>query len=98
MNTTSLVNLTAEETGQTKAQTEATVKAALKIIRGVVASGEAVRLHEFGTFEASWRTAREGRNPQTGEAMQIPAARVAKFWPAKAFKEQVEQVNGTTGA
>jgi nucleoid DNA-binding protein len=42
MNTTSLVNLIAEETGQTKEQTEATVKAALKIIRGSVASGEPV--------------------------------------------------------
>ena len=41
------MNLTAEETGQSKEQTEATVKAALKIIRGVVVSGEAVRLPDF---------------------------------------------------
>jgi len=57
MNTTSLVNLTAEETGLTKPQTEATLKAALKIICGSVASGQPVRLPEFGTFQASWRSA-----------------------------------------
>ena len=91
MNTTSLVNLTAEETGQTKEQTEATVKAALKIISGVVASGEAVRLREFETFEARWRTAREGRNLQTGDTVDIPAARVVKFLPAKAFREAVNK-------
>ena len=91
MNTTSLINLTAEETGQTKAQTEATVKAALKIICGVVASGEAVRLHEFGTFEPRWRTAREGRNLQTGDKIDIPAARVVKFLPAKSFREAVNK-------
>jgi DNA-binding protein HU-beta len=91
MNTTGLVNLTAEETGQTKAQTEATVKAALKIICGVVASGEAVRLREFGTFEPRWRTARPGRNLQTGDTINIPAARVVKFFPAKAFREAVSK-------
>jgi DNA-binding protein HU-beta len=91
MNTTSLINLTAEETGQTKEQTEVTVKAALKIICGVVASGEAVRLHDFGTFEARCRSAREGRNLQTGEKIDIPAARVAKFSPAKAFREAVNK-------
>lgn len=91
MNTTSLANLTAEETGQTKAQTEATLRAALKIICGVVASGEAVRLRDFGTFEARWRTAREGRNPETGDKIDIPAARVAKFSPAKAFREPVNK-------
>ena len=87
MNTTSLVNLTAEETGQT----EATVKAALKIISGVVASGEAVRLRDFGTFEARWRTARQGRNLQTGDTIDIPAARVVKFLPAKTFREAVNK-------
>jgi DNA-binding protein HU-beta len=91
MNTTNIINLTAEETGQTKEQTEATVKAALKIIRGVVASGEAVRLREFGTFEARWRSAREGRNPDTGDKIDIPATRVARFSPAKAFREAVNK-------
>ena len=87
MNITSLVNLTAEETGQTKAQTEATVKAALKIIRGVVASGEAVRLREFGTFEARHISDRNNRNPQAGDP--IDEVRVVKFSPAEAFRKEV---------
>jgi DNA-binding protein HU-beta len=91
MNTTSIINLIAEETGQTKEQTGATVKAALNIIRGVVASGEAVRLREFGTFEARWRSARKGRNPDTGDEIDIPATRVARFSPAKAFREAVDK-------
>ena len=91
MNTRSIINLIAEETGQTKEQTGATVKAALNIIRGVVASGEAVRLREFGTFEARWRSARKGRNPDTGDEIDIPATRVARFSPAKAFREAVHK-------
>jgi nucleoid DNA-binding protein len=87
MNITSLVNLTAEETGQTKAQTEATVKAALKIISGVVARGEAVRLSDFGTFEARHISDRNERNPQAGDP--IDDVRVVKFLPAEAFRKEV---------
>jgi DNA-binding protein HU-beta len=87
MNTTSLVNLTAEETGQSKEQTEATVKAALKIIRGVVASGEAVRLPDFGIFEARHISDKDERNPQVGDL--ISDARVVKFLPAEAFRKEV---------
>jgi DNA-binding protein HU-beta len=87
MNTTSLINLIAEETGQTKAQAEATVKAALKIIRGSVASGEAVRLPDFGTFEARQISDRDERNPQAGDP--INDVRVVKFLPAEAFRKEV---------
>jgi|GEM_PF-2876540 len=54
MNITALVNLVSENTEQTKQETEATLKEAFNIIRGCVASGEAVRLSDFGTFEARW--------------------------------------------
>jgi len=87
MNTTSLINLTAEETGQTKEQTEATVKAALKIICGVVASCEAVRLPDFGTFESRHISDRDNRNPQAGDPFDD--VRVVKFWPAEAFRKEV---------
>jgi DNA-binding protein HU-beta len=87
MNTTSLVNLTAEETGQTKEQTEATVKAALKNIRGVVASGEAVRLRDFGTFESRDLSDRNDRNPQAGDP--INDVRVVRFSPAEIFRKEV---------
>jgi nucleoid DNA-binding protein len=87
MNTTSLVNLTAEQTGQSKAQTEATVKAALEIICGTVASGEAVRLSDFGTFEARHISDRDKRNPQAGDP--VDDVRVVKFSPAEAFRKKV---------
>ena len=87
MNTTSLINLTAEETGQTKAQTEATLEAALKIICGVVGSGEAVRLPDFGTFEVRHISDRNQRNPQAGDP--ISDVRVVKFSPAEAFRKAV---------
>jgi DNA-binding protein HU-beta len=87
MNTPRLVNLIAEETGQTKEQTEATVKAALKIIRGVVASGEAVRLRDFGTFESRDLSDRNDRNPQAGDP--INDVRVVRFSPAEIFRKEV---------
>jgi DNA-binding protein HU-beta len=87
MNTTSLINLTAEETGQTKEQTEATVKAALNIIRGSVASGEPVRLPDFGTFETRRISGRAERDPQARYA--IDNVRVVKFLPAEAFRKEV---------
>jgi DNA-binding protein HU-beta len=87
MNTTSLINLIAEETGQTKEQTEATVKAALNIIRGSVASGELVRLPDFGTFETRHISDRDQRNPQAGDP--INDVRVVKFSPAEAFRKEV---------
>ena len=87
MNTTSLINLTAEETGQTKEQTEATLNAALKIIRGTVASGEAVRLPDFGTFETHRISGRAERDPQA--RYQIDNVRVVKFLSAEAFRKDV---------
>ena len=87
MNTTSLINLTAEETGQTKAQTEATVKAALKIICGTVASGEAVRLPDFGTFENRHISDKDQRSPQAGDP--VDDVRVVRCLPAEAFRKEV---------
>jgi nucleoid DNA-binding protein len=87
MNTTSLVNLTAEETGQSKEQTAATVKVALNLIRRVVASGEAVRLPDLGTFESRQISDKDERNPQTGDP--ISDVRVVKFLPSEAFRKEV---------
>ena len=91
MNTTILIQDTAKNTGLTKAQTEATLKAVFQIIRENVAAGNTVRLFEFGTFQACWRSARQGRNIETGDTIDIPAARVAKFSPAELFKEAVNK-------
>jgi nucleoid DNA-binding protein len=87
MNTTSLVNLTAEETGYTEEETAATLNAALKIICGAVASGKAVRLPDFGTFESRHISDRNERNPQAGDP--VNDVRIIKFLPSEAFRKEV---------
>ena len=61
------------------------------IVRTSVAKGEKISLLKFGTFESKVRAARTARNPQTGEAMEVPACTVPKFKPAKDFKDCVNQ-------
>jgi DNA-binding protein HU-beta len=87
MNTTSLINLTAEQTGQSKAQTAATLEAALKIIRETVASCEAVELLHFGAFYTRLISDKDERNPQAGDP--VNDVRVVKFSPAEAFRKAV---------
>ena len=91
MNVASLASLTAEETGLPKPETEATLRVALKIIAEVVASGESVRLEEFGTFCSQVRSIREGRNPKNGESVYIPAPITVAFFAGKAFREAVNK-------
>lgn len=55
-----------------------------------VAAGDKISLVGFGTFESGTRAARQGRNPQTGEPMDIPETKVPKFKPGKAFKDAVK--------
>lgn len=63
----------------------------LDIVRTSVAKGEKISLLKFGTFESKVRAARTARNPQTGEAMEVPACTVPKFKAAKDFKDCVNQ-------
>ena len=72
MNKAELIDAIAQQTGQTKAATEETLSAFLEVVTDTVAAGEAVPLIGFGTFKPAHRAAREGRNPQTGEALKIP--------------------------
>ncbi|MBW4640413.1 MAG: HU family DNA-binding protein [Gloeocapsa sp. UFS-A4-WI-NPMV-4B04] len=88
----------AQKTDVTKKQADAIVTAMVdKIVEGV-AAGDKISLVGFGNFEVrdacggslcDHRQAREGRNPKTGEKMQIAASRVPAFAPGKAFKERV---------
>lgn len=61
------------------------------IVRTSVAKGEKISLLKFGTFESKVRAARTARNPQTGEAMEVPACTVPKFKAASAFKDIVKE-------
>jgi DNA-binding protein HU-beta len=89
MNTRGLVNIIADKTGQTKEQTEATVKATLETIRGVVASGEPVRIPDFGILEVRHTSAdRDESNPQAGDPISF--VREIRFSPAKAFQQEVD--------
>lgn len=89
MNKTELVAAIAESADLTKKQAEAAVNAFTNVITDEVANGGKVALVGFGTFEQGQRSARTGRNPQTGEVLEIPAAKVPKFKAGKAFKDAV---------
>lgn len=90
MNRVELVNAIATKTGTTKANAEAVLSATIDSIIEAVANGDKVQLIGFGTFETSERAERTGRNPQTGQEMLIPAAKVPKFKAGKEFKTRVK--------
>jgi DNA-binding protein HU-beta len=89
MNKGELVDKVAEKAGISKKQADAVITAAVEAIQEAVANGDKVTLVGFGSFEPRERQAREGRNPKTGETMQIPASRVPAFSAGKQFKELV---------
>jgi DNA-binding protein HU-beta len=86
---TELITAVARKAHLTKADAERAVNACLEIIQGTVASGRDVVVPGFGIFKRSARAAREGRNPRTGEKIQIPATMVPAFTAGKTFKEAV---------
>ena len=89
MTTADLVNAMAEKAGMSKADTEKAIKAFTDVITEALKAGEKIALVGFGTFSVGERAARVGQNPQTGEKMDIPAAKVPKFKPGKALKDSV---------
>lgn len=89
MNRSELTAAIASATGLSGAQAQSALDAALDAIVGAVAEGSKVTLPGFGTFEPRERAARTGRNPQTGAAIEIAAARTPAFKPGAQFKERV---------
>lgn len=89
MNKTELVAAMAEQAGLSKKDAEAALKAFTDVVAAELKKGEKVQLVGFGTFEVSERAAREGRNPQSGEPMQIAASKAPKFKAGKALKDSV---------
>jgi DNA-binding protein HU-beta len=87
MNKAQLVEQLAKEMDLTKADCERIIDTTVDTIKKAVKKGEDVTLVGFGTFTRSKRKARMGRNPQTGEAIKVPASTVPKFRSGKAFKE-----------
>lgn len=89
MNKGELVDAIAAQANVTKKQADAVLTAALESIMEAVTKGDKVTLVGFGSFEPRQRQAREGRNPKTGETMEIPASTVPAFSAGKVFKEKV---------
>ena len=89
MNKVELVNTLSAKTGQTKRAAEEMLDAVLDTIKDTVADGDKVTLVGFGTFAMTERSARRGRNPRTGDAIDIPAKKVPRFVPGKDFKDAV---------
>ncbi|MCF8018560.1 MAG: HU family DNA-binding protein [Firmicutes bacterium HGW-Firmicutes-2] len=89
MNKSELVAAMAEKTELSKKDAEKALKALVDVITEELAKGEKIQLVGFGTFDIAERAAREGRNPQTGDAMKIPASKAPRFKAGKALKDAV---------
>ncbi len=87
MNRNDLVATVADETGLSKKDAATAVDGVFEAITNALKGGDEVRLVGFGTFSVSDRAASEGRNPRTGEAIQIAASRVPKFKAGKGLKD-----------
>jgi DNA-binding protein HU-beta len=88
---TDVINEIAAATGETKTSVGKILDAALETIQKCVTNGEEVAFIGFGTFKSSARNARVGRNPRTGEAINIAAVTLPKFVAGKAFKDEVNK-------
>ena len=87
MNRMELVAAIAEKSEFSKKDAEKALKAFTDVVAEELKKGEQIQLVGFGTFKVSERAAREGRNPQTGETMQIKASKSPKFTAGKALKD-----------
>ena len=89
MNKNELISAVAEKADLTKAQAGDAVDALFDIISDTLKSGDEVRIIGFGNFSVTERAATEGRNPRTGETIQIPASKTPKFKAGKGLKDAV---------
>ena len=89
MNKQELIKDIAERGEFTKADAEAALKAVQGAIAAVLVNGDKITLPGFGTFKVVETAARTGRNPQTGEPVEIPAKRKVKFNPTQSLKDLV---------
>jgi DNA-binding protein HU-beta len=85
-----LVTKVAGDSKITKAQAEKAVDGFVAAVSAALAEGEKITLVGFGTFSVGARSAREGRNPRTGDKITIPASKVVKFKPGKSLSEKVK--------
>lgn len=91
MNKTELIDAIVADTNLTKKDTEAFLKSFVENVSKSLEKGEDVALIGFGTFGVGQRTARTGRNPKTGETINIAASKTPKFKAGKALKDRVNK-------
>ncbi len=94
MNKAQLIEILSAQTGLSKVAVGGVVDALTTTVVETIAKGDTVTLVGFGTFKTSPRSAREGRNPKTGEKIKIPASVAPRFVASGAFKEQVNAAKG----
>lgn len=85
------IDAAAKESGMTKKQLNDAYDALASVFCEKIAEGESVQLSGFGSFSVRTREARTGRNPKTGETLQIPSTRRLVFLPAKTLKEKINE-------
>ncbi|MDY4230687.1 MAG: HU family DNA-binding protein [Candidatus Faecousia sp.] len=89
MNKNELVAKVADQSGLSKKDAEKALAAVIDTITAALVEGDKVQLVGFGTFETKQREARTGRNPRSGETIEIPAASLPAFKAGKALKDAV---------
>ena len=89
MNKTELIAAIAEKAELSKKDSEKALKAFVDVVAEELKKDNKIQLVGFGTFEVSERSARTGRNPQTGEEMEIAACKAPKFKAGKALKDAI---------
>ncbi|MDR9400424.1 MAG: HU family DNA-binding protein [Psychroflexus sp.] len=89
MNKTNLIDGMAEDAGISKAAAKKALESFLGNVEGTLKKGDRVSLVGFGSWSVSKRSAREGRNPQTGKTINIPAKNVVKFKPGTELQKSV---------
>jgi DNA-binding protein HU-beta len=92
MNKTDLINRVAELTQSSKKDAAKSVEAVFEAITEALRKGDKVQLIGFGNFEVKEQAARKGRNPQTGEEIEIPASNKVHFKAGKQLKEAVNNL------
>lgn len=90
MNKSELIDVIAQEADISKAAATRALDATLEAITQALKQGDQVSLVGFGTFLVSHRAARTGRNPKTGQAIEIPESKTPKFRAGKTLKDAVE--------
>ena len=90
MNKSELTKKITIKTGMSEKEINAAINALTEAVTDALKDGDKVALTGFGTFEVKERAARTGKNPRTGETVEIAAKRIPAFKPAKALKDAVE--------